>query len=185
MQHIASIGPAAGKRVNVVQGTSYITADPEMVLTTVLGSCVACCLFDPLARIGGMNHFLLAEPREGASFDKGEAERFGLYAMELLINEMLKAGCARPRLRAHLYGGANLHAGMRAIGSANARFARDFLTRDGIPISNADLGGDRARRVDFRAALGQARSRLVEAVPTETRRPMQMAQSQSGEVELF
>ena len=132
-----------------------------------------------------MNHFLLAEPREGARFDKAEAERFGLYAMELLINEMLKSGCTRGNLRAHLYGGANLHVGMQAIGTTNARFAKDFLTRDGITLVHEDLGGDRARRVDFRAALGQARSRAVEAAPVETRKPVQMAAAIPGEVELF
>lgn len=183
MQHV-NLDTLTQERVNVIQGTNYVTADPRVVLTTVLGSCVACCLFDPRAKVGGMNHFLLAEPREGARFDKGEAERYGSFAMELLINEMLKAGATRSNLRAHLYGGANLHVGMQAIGTSNASFAQSFLARDGIPLAHKDLGGALARRVDFRASLGQARCRVVEAeVPVETRRPV-VSQKQ-GEVELF
>jgi chemotaxis protein CheD len=104
--------------------------------------------------------------------------------MELLVNEMLKAGATRSTLRAHLYGGANMHAGMQAIGTSNARFAEDFLARDRIPLAHRDLGGTQARRVEFRAAMGQARCRLVEAeVPIEVRRPA-VVQDQ-GEVELF
>jgi chemotaxis protein CheD len=172
-----------GPRVNVVQGMTYVSAQPA-VLTTVLGSCVACCLFDPQMRIGGMNHFLLAQPRAGALMKGGEAERYGLYAMELLINEMLKAGAMRSQLRAHLYGGANLHAGMHEIGSANAAFAREFLERDGIPLVHSSLGGGQARRIDFRTAAGQARCRLVDEQVQVTQR-MPVPNRQCGELELF
>lgn len=175
--------PIREMRINVVQGTSHVTDDPGIMLTTVLGSCVACCLFDPHARIGGMNHFLLAEPREGVVSGSAEAERYGLFAMELLVNEMLHAGARRDRLRAHLYGGANLHAGMQAIGTTNAGFARAFLTNDRIPLAYSHLGGNQARRVDFRATVGQARCRVVEAdVRVETRRPANVG---GGDVELF
>jgi chemotaxis protein CheD len=148
-------------RINIVQGTTHVTDCPEAVLTTVLGSCVACCLFDPVRRVGGMNHFLLPEPRIGTARDSADAERYGLLAMELLINDMLKHGARRADMRAHLYGGANMHSGMQEIGSNNAAFARKFLKDDGIALSHAHLGGVSARRVDFRAALGQARCRVV------------------------
>lgn len=172
------------QRINVIQGTTFVTEDQNVVLTTVLGSCVACCLFDPVLKVGGMNHFLLSEPRNGLQRDSSEAERYGSYAMELLVNDMLKHGSSRGRMRAHIYGGANLHAGMQAIGTANADFARRFLASDGIQLSHSNLGGTSARRVDFRAALGQARCRIVEAeVPVETRRPV--AAPKLGEVELF
>lgn len=158
-------------RINIVQGTTYVTDNPEAVLMTVLGSCVACCLFDPIKRIGGMNHFLLPEPDIGTARDSAEAERYGLLAMELLINGMLKQGATRGDMRAHLYGGANLHSGMQAIGSNNAAFARKFLKDDGIALSHAHMGGTSARRIDFRAALGQARCRVVmDKVPAEINR---------------
>lgn len=173
------------RRINVIQGTTYVTDDSQVVLTTVLGSCVACCLFDPFAKVGGMNHFLLSEPRAGTIRDSSEAERYGLYAMELLVNDMLKHGASRSRMRAHLYGGANLHSGMQAIGTNNASFARKFLEDDGIQLSHSHLGGTSARRVDFRAALGQARCRVVESeMPVEVRRPA-IAPAKLGEVELF
>jgi chemotaxis protein CheD len=169
-------------RINIVQGTTYVTDNPEAVLTTVLGSCVACCLFDPIKRIGGMNHFLLPEPGVGMACDSAEAERYGLLAMELLINGMLKQGAMRGDMRAHLYGGANMHSGMQAIGSNNAAFARKFLKDDGIALSHAHLGGTSARRIDFRAALGQARCRVVmDKVPTETNRVAPAAKGNGAE----
>lgn len=175
--------PIPETRINVVQGTHQVTDDPRIVLTTVLGSCVACCLFDASAHVGGMNHFLLAEPRGGMISNSAEAERYGLFAMELLINEMLGAGAKRNRLRAHLYGGANLHAGMSAIGTANAEFALAFLANDRIPVAYSHLNGNQARRVDFRASVGQARCRVVEAdVPVELHR---QPTPRGGDVELF
>lgn len=173
------------RRINVIQGTTQVTVDPGVVLTTVLGSCVAACLFDGIAGVGGMNHFLLAEPRHGDMSLGGQAERYGAYAMELLINEMLKAGAARSRIKAHLYGGANMHAGMQEIGTANARFAIDFLARDGIPLSLSNLGGNAARRVDFRAVKGQARCRvLADQAPVEMK-PTLTQPASVGDVELF
>ena len=184
LRHDINGGLSREIRINIVQGSCRVTDNDDVVMSTVLGSCVACCLFDPLARVGGMNHFLLAEPREGTVCSTAEAERYGLYAMELLINEMLQAGAIRSRLWAHLYGGANLHAGMQAIGTSNADFARAFLLRDGIPLAHSNLGGVLARRVDFRATAGKARCRLVAAdVPDVTRSPV--LPRGGGAVELF
>lgn len=92
-------------RRNVLQGEFEVSRDPDVVLTTVLGSCIACCLHDPVARIGGMNHFLLASPPSSRSGLGDDARRYGLYAMELLVNEMIKLGAVRATMRAHLYGG--------------------------------------------------------------------------------
>lgn len=172
------------KRINVVQGTYHVSADPSVMMTTVLGSCIACCLFDAQARVGGMNHFLLAEPGQNAERARAEAERYGIFAMELLVNEMLKAGAVRSQLRGHLYGGANLHAGMRPIGTSNAEFARQFLENDRIPLIHSNVGGSAARRVDFRPALGRARCRLVDGdASIDMRR--QGPVERSGVVELF
>lgn len=183
MSAMTAQSASSSQRISVVQGMTYVSVEP-VVLTTVLGSCVACCLFDPQTRIGGMNHFLLAAPLAGASVNGSEAERYGLFAMELLVNEMLKAGASRSGLRAHLYGGANLHAGMKRIGSTNADFARRFLANDGIPLVYANLGGEHARRVDFKTSAGQARCRLVDDhVPTVPR--VVIPSGQHGDVELF
>ncbi len=185
MQPLIRPGAPRENRINVIQGTTHVTQDPDAVLTTVLGSCVACCLFDPQARVGGMNHFLLSQPGDSVMKTSAEAERYGLYAMELLVNGMLKHGATRSGMRAHLYGGANLHIGMQAIGTSNANFARKFLIDDGITLSHSHLGGTAARRVDFRATLGQARCRVFDAeIPIEVRRPT-AAPAKIGEVELF
>ncbi|OYX67398.1 MAG: chemotaxis protein CheD [Sphingomonadales bacterium 32-64-17] len=172
------------ERVTVMQGEAHASADPKVEMSTVLGSCVATCLFDPLARIGGMNHFLLAEPpstRSRESFD----EHYGLFLMELLINKMLGLGAIKSRLKARVYGGANLNPAMSPIGTANAAFARQFLQNEGIPIGFEDLGGRAARRVHFMPVSGMVRCRTapIESAPMD--KPLVRPQSASGDVELF
>lgn len=178
----------ARTRMTVMQGQVEVTDRPDVVLTTVLGSCVAACMYDPLARVGGMNHYLLAEPPTRSNARSAD-EHFGTYLMELLINEMMKRGAAKSRIRAHLYGGANIHANMKHIGTMNAAFAERFLREEGIPVSFSDLGGTSARRVDFLAAMGKARCRSVEADRTPialppVRKPTPPSAS-TGDVEFF
>ncbi|HEX8446965.1 MAG TPA: chemotaxis protein CheD [Sphingomonas sp.] len=155
------------RHVNVPQGEYQVSLDPTTMLTTILGSCVAACLYDPVAKVGGMNHFLLAHPHGNQILDPVTQQRYGVHAMELLINAMLRHGAQRPRLRAHLYGGGNLHSGMQAIGTANGDFARAFLADEGIPLLAQDLGGKFARRVEFQPALGRARSKIVADTPVD------------------
>lgn len=169
-------------RHNVLQGEFEVSRDPHLVMTTVLGSCIACCLFDPVAKIGGMNHFLLAAPPSSRELGD-DARRYGLYAMELLVNEMIKQGAVRATMRAHLYGGANMHSGMRAIGTENARFAEEFLRADGIQLVRSDTGGEQARRLDLQPATGRVRCRSVQgALPQTQAARMPLA---TGDVELF
>lgn len=175
--------PPATIRHNVLQGEFDVSRDPRRVLTTILGSCIACCLYDPIARVGGMNHFLLAAPPRAAGGLGDDALRYGLYSMELLINEMLKQGADRASMRAHLYGGANLLSGMRAIGTENALFAEQFLRDDGIGLVRRDTGGEQARRLDFQPVTGRVRCRSVhghfpQAQPARVPMP-------SGDVEFF
>lgn len=166
-------------RLTVMQGQARVSGDPRVELTTVLGSCIACCLFDPTSNVGGMNHFLLAEPKGGRGVD----EHYGAYLMEVLINEMFAYGASRTAMRAHLYGGANMHAGMMPIGAANAAFAVDFLERERIPLVRSSVGGVQARRVDFRPVLGQARCRLVDDALAP--QPIERPAAPRGDVELF
>ncbi len=170
-------------RHSVLQGEFEVSRDPDLVLTTILGSCIACCLFDPVAKVGGMNHFLLAAPPNSMNGLGDDATRYGLYAMELLVNEMLKQGAVRATMRAHLYGGANLHSGMRAIGTENALFAEGFLKADGIALVRSDTGGAQARRLDLQPATGKVRCRSVQgALPASPAVRLPVA---TGEVELF
>ncbi len=152
-------GPVMMARsVAVVQGEYRVSADPKAVLSTVLGSCVAVCLYDPARRIGGMNHFLLPF---GPDSSTGKPVRYGIFAMEMLINALMKEGASKGRLQAKLFGGAQITAGLRDIGKANADFARDFLRTEGIPSLSESLGGPNARRIAFWPASGAARVMLV------------------------
>lgn len=152
------------REVLVLQGQFQVSADPGVVLSTLLGSCVATCLFDPVARVGGMNHFLLATVGAGA----GPSERYGLYAMEVLINGLLKLGARKSRLEAKLFGGATLEGRMRHIGKENGRFALDFLAREGLPCRAHSLGGEQGRRLRFHPTTGIVRQRLMETAPVDT-----------------
>lgn len=174
--------PLPVTRLTVMQGQARVSAGPRVEFSTVLGSCVATCLYDPEEQVGGMNHFLLAEPPAGGH---EVDEHFGVYLMEMLINEMLANGAAKSRLRAHLYGGANLYLGMAAIGTANAAFARTFLARERITLVREDLGGNAARRVDFRPASGMVRCRTVPNTQAPPERPSARPVVAHGDVELF
>ena len=127
------------------------------MLTAVLGSCVAACLRDPVAGVGGMNHFLLPEARESGS----EQVIYGAQSMELLINAMLKQGARKERLEAKIFGGARMIAGLSDIGRGNGEFARRFLRDEGIPCLAESLGGTMARRVRFWPLSGRARQMLL------------------------
>jgi chemotaxis protein CheD len=183
-QRILPDAALAPERITVMQGQALVSGELRAELSTVLGSCVALCLFDPEARLGGMNHFLLAEPpatANGASVD----EFYGTYLMELLVNQMLAKGARKSRLKAHLYGGANVNRNMMRIGSANADFARGFVQREGIELLRSDLGGNNARRVDFRPASGQVRCRTVEDRFAPPVQPNTRPAKATGDVELF
>jgi chemotaxis protein CheD len=173
------------ERVTVMQGQALVGSDPHIEYSTVLGSCVATCLFDPEVRVGGMNHFLLAEPPTGLSGTTAVDEHYGVYLMELLINQMLSRGARKAKLKAHLYGGANVNRNMMRIGTANAEFAQAFLRREGIAVMREDLGGTGARRVDFRPASGQIRCRTVEDRLAPPVNPTTRPARASGDVELF
>jgi len=153
------------KTTTVAQGERAVSADPEMVFSTVLGSCVAVCLHDPVAAVGGMNHFLLPGDPVGARDQLKTAASYGAYLMEVLINDLMRLGARRERLQAKIFGGANVVRGLSNIGAANAEFARRFLAHEGITIVAEDLGGARARRVQFRPVSGRARQMYVAPEP--------------------
>ncbi|QWC55977.1 chemotaxis protein CheD [Erythrobacter sp. 3-20A1M] len=171
------------RRITVAQGEGQVCGATDVVLTTVLGSCVAACFYDPFARIGGLNHYLLAE---GSEENPGALRRYGVHAMEVLINEMLAEGAMRHRLKARIFGGARMHAAFKDIGSANIAFARSFLAEERIPLVGEDVGGTSARRVEFRPGLGLARSRTIAgAAPPPPPPAPTPAVDTGGDVEFF
>jgi chemotaxis protein CheD len=184
--HPGELGPDE-RRIHVVQGEQHVDANPNAVLTTILGSCVAACMRDPLAGIGGMNHFLLPH---GEGTQSSASINAGVHAMELLVNALLQRGARRERLEAKLFGGARMIAGLTDIGRRNAEFAETFLQREGISYAGGSLGGSHARRIQYWPGSGRARQFLVERAEekifeSERRRAPAVPVDTSGSLELF
>jgi len=173
-------------RVHVVQGEHFVSGDPDTVMTTILGSCVAVCMTDPVRGVGGMNHFLLPEGRGGVA---DEDRRYGVNLMELLINDLLRLGARRERLQAKLFGGARMFDGLSDVGAGNAAFAEKFLRDEGIPIVGQSLGGTEARRVQYWPTTGRAQQKTVtdnaDLATLRVKPPKVEAPVADGAVELF
>lgn len=175
------MSPHADRRHHVGQGEHKVSSDPRVMLTTILGSCVSACLRDPVAGVGGMNHFLLPE---GAADADGDGRRYGAYAMELLINAVLSAGGRRERLEAKLFGGGRMFDSLQDVGLSNAEFAERYLRDEGIPLVGGSLRGGGARRIQFWPVSGRALQRSVVAPPPTPAVPPRCLPS-GGVVELF
>ncbi|MGD0731324.1 MAG: chemotaxis protein CheD [Terracidiphilus sp.] len=150
--------PPGGKRISLHIGDVAASQFP-VVIDTLLGSCVAVCMFDPVLRAGGMNHILLPKCHAGE-----KNSRCGIHAMELLINELMKLGGDRRRFIAKAFGGANVLQGVKVlpVGDANARFVRDFLATERIPMVAERLGGNRAVHLYFHTNTGKATVHTVD-----------------------
>lgn len=138
--------------VKVLPGEYYVSSD-DLIVMTVLGSCIAACIWDGKARTGGMNHFMLPD---GDSTDV--SGRYGSYAMELLINEMLKLGARRETMQAKIFGGAQVMAGFTTmnVGERNTQFVLDYLATERIPVISQDVLDIHPRKVCFFPATGKA-----------------------------
>ena len=162
-------------------------------VTTVLGSCVSTCLWDPLERIGGMNHFML--PGDNAHPDSpwAASARFGVYAMEVLINDMIHLGADRRRLVAKVFGGARLLAGFDRldVGAKNSEFVLEFLRVEGIRVLAKDLLDVCPRKVLFFVDSGKVQVKRLSMSPAETvqRREREylsrLDTGSAGEIEIF
>lgn len=154
LQHGAR-APAVGDRAQVYlhAGQLAVVTTPTAI-TTVLGSCVAVCLYDPIARVGGMNHFLLPH-----AVERERSARFGAIAVPQLIDAVVRAGACRGGLVAKVFGGASVIASMRpgvTLGGENADLALRLLAEASIPVLDRDVGGNRGRKVVFLADEGTA-----------------------------
>lgn len=138
--------------VKVLPGEYFVSSD-NLVIMTVLGSCIAACVWDSKARVGGMNHFMLPE---GDSSDA--SGRYGSYAMELLINEMLKGGARRESLQAKIFGGGQVMHSFTTmnVGERNTQFVIDYLQTERIPIVSKDVLDIYPRKVCFFPTTGKA-----------------------------
>ena len=160
----------------ISQGEEAIGTSDDDVISTILGSCVAVCLWDPLAKIGGMNHLLVPYQKQN-----GLDATTGAVAIEQLINRMIHHGAMRKRLRAKVFGGANMRSGNSDIGGRNAEFVRNYLQVEGIPCEAESLGGILARNIQFKPATGEVTQKFVQELPeTKSANPVR-----GNDVELF
>ncbi|WP_426662810.1 chemoreceptor glutamine deamidase CheD [Rhodanobacter aciditrophus] len=149
--------------VKVLPGEFYVSAQDELV-STVLGSCVAACVHDAIRGIGGMNHFMLPEPRGGSdswASTVGRAARYGSDAMEQLINAVLKAGGQRADLRVKVFGGGRVLAQLSDVGQRNIDFVRRYIAAERLQLVAEDLGDVYPRQVQFFPQSGRVRVRQL------------------------
>ena len=143
--------------VKVLPGEHFVD-DRDIVVLTTLGSCIAACLWDREKRVGGMNHFMLPAQEAAPHGMDGASGRYGSYAMELLINELLKRGATRGALEAKVFGGAQVISGMHSlnVGTRNTDFVLEYLRTERIPVVARDVLDTCPRKVCFMPASGRA-----------------------------
>lgn len=146
----------------------YFVSGKGMLLVTVLGSCVAACIRDVDAGVGGMNHFML--PDDGGREKVGSSARYGTYAMEVLINHLIKMGARRNRLEAKVFGGGAVLASLSSsnVGVRNAEFVLDYLKTDKIPVVAKDLLDSYPRKVYYFPDTGRVLVKKLHRVHNET-----------------
>ncbi len=177
----------------ILPGEYYVTKVQGEAVATTLGSCVSACIRDSVFGIGGMNHFMLPiNSSHGTADWLDEAARYGNFAMEYLINSILKAGGNRKNLEAKVTGGGNIIANMSNIGLKNSLFVLDYLAREQIPIIANDLGDVYPRKVMYYPDSGRLRVKRLESMHNQTLIQREKSyqkelekQPDSGDIELF
>ncbi|MGE0583102.1 MAG: chemoreceptor glutamine deamidase CheD [Steroidobacteraceae bacterium] len=180
----------------ILPGEYFVTRSDEAI-ATVLGSCISACVRDPVRRVGGMNHFMLPEDTTSGRSSwldpqAGLATRYGSFAMESLINDLLKCGARKERLEVKLFGGGNILSALTDIGARNIEFARAFLRLERLAVSAEDVGDVFPRRVVYFPATGRVLVRRLKSldrqqiVNAERQHLAQMSERPAGnDVELF
>ena len=147
--------------IYITQGEDAVSSKPDTVITTILGSCISICLWDAEAGVGGMNHLLLP----GMKVESDPLNTTGSIAMERLLNQMVRLGAQRTRLRAKMFGGSSMLQGRTDIGERNAEFGEIYLKAENIPCDVINVGGSKARKLRYFPATGVAQMKLVEQAP--------------------
>jgi len=176
----------------ILPGEYYVTLHGEMIVT-VLGSCVSACIRDRVFGVGGMNHFMLPEGGEGQHRMLADSARYGVYAMELLINEILKNGGRRQNLEVKITGGGRMLANMSDVGRRNIEFVRRFLHTEGLAIAAEEVGDVYPRKVYYFPVTGRVRVKKLRTMHNNTivsredayLRELSRGRASQGEVELF
>ncbi len=180
---------------SILPGEFFVSQDP-MVVYTVLGSCISACIRDPVAGVGGMNHFMLPAPKAHQSGDAwgGESTRYGSFAMEQLINEILKRGGLRHRLEVKLFGAGKIYEGNIDVGARNTEWVLHYLQDEGFSVASSDLGDVYPRKVYYFTDSGRVLMKKIERIKNKTifdretayqHRMEEDKSVQQGEVTLF
>lgn len=179
--------------VKIFSGDWYVSTEGNEMIATILGSCISACIRDPIAKVGGMNHFLLPGDEKTEIGHADAAARYGVFAMETLINAIMKAGGNKSRFEVKVFGGGNVLSNSARIGSKNAAFIREFLRKEGYRIVSEDLEGDLPRRLHYypdtgKVMLRHLRRREDFAVVEEEdkyKKSITVEPAATGDVELF
>ena len=150
--------------VKLMTGDCFVAGDPRYMLVTILGSCISVCMRDPVAKVGGMNHILLPGNSSHKDVVKGDPEyctRFGAFAMEELINGILKLGGQKDRLETKIFGGGNVIKNSAMIGSKNINFVKEYLKKEGLVIKSENVGGTIPRRIHYFPDTGKVMLRSL------------------------
>jgi len=155
----------------ILPGEYYVTREEETV-STVLGSCISACIRDPATGVGGMNHFMLPEDNGSSNgswnkADGGASTRYGSYAMESMINELLKLGARRERFEVKLFGGGRILPSMTDVGNRNISFVLSFLKVEGLKVAAQDMGDVYPRRVVYFPESGRVLLKHLRAVESK------------------
>lgn len=177
--------------VKIFSGDWYVATRSGIMLSTILGSCVSACIRDPVLGIGGMNHFLLPGDNQIDS-QVSDAARYGVFAMERLINGILSQNGQKHRLEIKIFGGGNVTNNSARIGSQNAAFIRNYLNKEGFRIASEDLEGNFPRCVHYYPDTGTVMMRLLKrkedliVVKEEMKYSKEINQKPiDGDIELF
>ncbi|HEY1899829.1 MAG TPA: hypothetical protein VGG49_08560 [Steroidobacteraceae bacterium] len=150
--------------VKLLPGECYATRNDEAIVT-VLGSCISACIRDPESGMGGMNHFMLAEQLQGSKEHPGsgfsQINRYGCFAMESLINHLMRHGAQRERMQIKVFGGGRILSSMTDIGARNIAFIHSWARTEGVRLLAHDLGGIQPRKLVYFPATGRARVRRL------------------------
>jgi chemotaxis protein CheD len=152
---------------SILPGEFFVSSDP-MIVYTVVGSCISACIRDPVAGVGGMNHFMLPEPKEKALDSWRDSTRYGSYAMESLINEILKQGGLKNRLELKLFGAGKIYDGQMDVGARNTEWALNYVKTEGLSMVGRDLGGMHPRKIYYFTESGCVLMKKIEHIKNGT-----------------
>mgnify|MGYP001457294780 CR=1 FL=1 len=152
---------------SILPGEFFVSREP-MIVYTVLGSCISACIRDPVAGIGGMNHFMLPEPKEKVHDSWGESTRYGSYAMESLINEILKQGGLKSRLELKLFGAGKIYDGQMDVGARNTEWVLSYVRTEGLSVIGRDLGDVYPRKIYYFTESGRVLMKKIERLKNQT-----------------